>query len=331
MIILSLIIPVYNVEKYIKSCLDSIFSQDTDLDMYEVIIVNDGTPDNSMVIVDEFANKYNNITIINQENQGLSAARNAGITIARGEYIWFIDSDDTISPNILNALISGFLQKDVDIVGMDITQISESTGDQKTQLTSIDSKHINSMLSGAEFSECKMHFAPIQRFVFKRAFLMKYNLLFMRDIYHEDVEFACRALYLADNVYISNTIGYEYLMRTAGSIMASYKIKRSYDLMKIATSLKNFRDENITSKREINIFNRKILFCYIHAIVMARGNTENIEFENFLKEHREHLKEGLIYSFSLTPFSLKKIIEGFLLRFKPLWLISYNEWKNNLK
>lgn len=84
---LSIIIPIYNVENYIDRCLNSIFSQDSTINDYEVICVNDGTPDKSMDIINRYADKYGNIRIINQENKGLSVARNAGLNSPRKIYM----------------------------------------------------------------------------------------------------------------------------------------------------------------------------------------------------------------------------------------------------
>ena len=95
---LSIIVPVYNVERYVGRCLESIFASGAEKNAnVEVIVVNDGTPDDSMTIVDEFASKHSNLFIINQENAGPGAARNAGLRIARGKYVWFVDSDDYVS------------------------------------------------------------------------------------------------------------------------------------------------------------------------------------------------------------------------------------------
>ena len=96
---LSIVIPIYNVEKYIDRCLNSIFSQDVSPENLEVICVNDGPPENSMQIVNCYANKYANLHIVNQQNQGLSVARNGGMAIAKGDYLWFVDSDDYVTDN----------------------------------------------------------------------------------------------------------------------------------------------------------------------------------------------------------------------------------------
>ena len=91
--ILSIIIPVYKVEKYVRKTLESVFSENFSDNEVEVIVVNDGTPDRSMDIVNEFVS-HKSLRIINQENQGLSGARNTGIKAAKGKYVWFVDSDD---------------------------------------------------------------------------------------------------------------------------------------------------------------------------------------------------------------------------------------------
>ena len=98
---LSIIVPVYNVEKYIRPCLESIFFQGLNEKDYEVIVVNDGTRDRSMEVVDSFQTAHSNMTIIHQENQGLSIARNTGMKHAKGDYIAFLDSDDILAKNSL--------------------------------------------------------------------------------------------------------------------------------------------------------------------------------------------------------------------------------------
>ena len=96
---LSIIVPVYNVEKYIRPCIESLFYQGLDDADFEVIIVNDGTPDKSMEMIADIIQQHDNITVINQENQGLSVTRNNGIALAKGDYILMPDSDDLLIDN----------------------------------------------------------------------------------------------------------------------------------------------------------------------------------------------------------------------------------------
>lgn len=103
-LILSIIVPVYNVEKYLRDCLESLLMQDLSEDEYEIICVDDGSKDSSPAILDEYAEKHANIRVIHKQNGGVSSARNVGIEAAKGEYLWFVDSDDCIMPNCLGQL-----------------------------------------------------------------------------------------------------------------------------------------------------------------------------------------------------------------------------------
>ena len=98
---ISFIVPVYNTEKYLYACLDSLLDQDLSPDEYEIICINDGSTDNSLAVLKKYEAEYKNIFVINQRNSGVCQARNAGLLKAKGEYIWFIDSDDVIEKHSL--------------------------------------------------------------------------------------------------------------------------------------------------------------------------------------------------------------------------------------
>ena len=113
---LSIIVPVYNVEKYIERCLLSLLNQDIPKSEYEIIVVNDGTPDNSADIAQSIADKNENIIVIHRENGGLSAARNTGMEHVHGEYVMFVDSDDYIEPNVLASIFKSANSGNVDML-----------------------------------------------------------------------------------------------------------------------------------------------------------------------------------------------------------------------
>ena len=122
---LSIIIPVYNADKFLTQCLESLCNQDLPSSDYEIIIINDGSSDGSSKIIQDFQEKQSNIIAINQENKGVSAARNAGLEIAKGEYITFIDADDFIQPNALLSIIKYLEKKQLDILYCKIEIITE--------------------------------------------------------------------------------------------------------------------------------------------------------------------------------------------------------------
>ena len=105
---LSIVIPAYNVEQYIGNCLDSIFNQQIETDMLEVIVVNDGSKDGTEDIIKQYASQHPNLIYISQENQGQSVARNTGLKRATGDLIWYVDSDDATTENSIQTIFSYF-------------------------------------------------------------------------------------------------------------------------------------------------------------------------------------------------------------------------------
>ena len=118
---LSFIVPVYNVAPYLRKCVDSLIAQD--YDDYEIILVDDGSTDECPQICDELAAAYENIRVIHQENAGLSAARNAGLKVAKGEYICFVDSDDYWEENVLGGLMEQVEREKLDVLRFDYQNV----------------------------------------------------------------------------------------------------------------------------------------------------------------------------------------------------------------
>ena len=133
---LSIIVPIYNVEKFVRPCMESIFRQGLDEDCFEVIAVNDGSTDNSIKVIDELLEKHHNISIVNQSNQGLSAARNTGIEKASGKYILFVDSDDLLIDNTLSTLLQEALKAHPDMLVADYIKMNQQQIERRKSLSS---------------------------------------------------------------------------------------------------------------------------------------------------------------------------------------------------
>lgn len=191
MLLLSIIVPVYNVEKYIRPCLESIFHQGLNENAFEVIIVNDGTKDQSMEMIQDIINLHSNITVINQENQGLSVARNNGIAAAKGEYIMMPDSDDLLVENSLKPLLEIALETKVDLVVADFINMTdeeiEQNKDRPLQKTVFNYRQ----KTGEELllQDLNPYQCYVWRTLFRREFLIKNNLSFVPGIYIQDVPF----------------------------------------------------------------------------------------------------------------------------------------------
>ena len=115
-IILSIIIPFYNVEEYFERCLNSIFSQNVLSEHFEVVAINDGSTDRSLEIAQQIATQQSNLIVVSQENKGQSAARNYGVRLAHGKYIWYVDSDDWIDQDFIKNLLEVAVDTGADIV-----------------------------------------------------------------------------------------------------------------------------------------------------------------------------------------------------------------------
>ena len=180
---ISIIVPVYNVEDYLRQCLDSCVHQNLQSSDYEIIIVNDGSPDNSHEIIKEFDNKYKNIVVINKENGGLSSARNAGFRIAKGDFIWFVDSDDWIQENCLCKVLEGLTPK-IDLLALN-TYLCKSN-EQKPIIRDLK---VGPLYEGKDifYRSFIYPYSAVQFYIFNRQFLKDYGILFKEGIVYEDI------------------------------------------------------------------------------------------------------------------------------------------------
>ena len=237
---LSLIIPVYNVEQYIARCLQSCLCQPhVTADDYELVIVNDGTQDHSMDIVEELTQSHTNVTLIHQQNQGLSMARNAGLKVAKGEYVWFIDSDDWIEENCLHEIISRLCETKVDILQLQYRNVYTNGTPSDEHYATIDG-----IQKSKDWFVQNSYHAAVPFMVYRKALLEENHLQFFPGIYHEDSEFKPRVVYLADTCASYDKVAYNYFKGNSSSITAVLKLKNGLDLFTVMNRLATFVDEH---------------------------------------------------------------------------------------
>lgn len=236
---LSIIIPVYNVAPYVRKCVESVLAQDLDPQEYEVILVDDGSTDGSGEICDSLTpgpspeERGVNVVVIHQENQGLSAARNAGIAVAKGKYIQFVDSDDYLEPNVLGGLVEQMEREQLDVLRFDYqnTRISAecTMHDARWDARNVQYEvfepyktprqvdQCTEIVDGETYLNTRMGYACYAwQFMIRRELLD--NCIFTPGIYLEDTEWTPRLLMKAKRVNATTTIVYNYLTRD-GSIM----------------------------------------------------------------------------------------------------------------
>lgn len=234
----SVIIPVYNVEKYLNHCLDSVIIQ-TYHD-YEIICINDGSTDNCPVILNEYAEENDKIRIINQENKGLSAARNRGIKEAKGDYLFFLDSDDWIETNTLEVLEKQLVNNDYDVLCFKGKIYNEAE-----KIYIYDEDLDEEVLGGWDYYNKyalklrNFHFVSSVLRLYKRQFLLENKLFFKEGIFHEDNLFTPIVCYNAKSIKIINQTLYAYRIR-GGSITQKMDFKKLIDKITIANTLSSF-------------------------------------------------------------------------------------------
>ena len=316
---LSIIIPMYNVEKYIGNCLDSILNSDLPEGDYEVIIVNDGSTDNSPIIAQKYVSRCPHFIYLTQENQGQSVARNYGVRNASGEYVWFIDSDDKIDKNInqiLNKIdelgkpdLFSFYLRYVTEDDVFITKAFKFPGEY------------NKVLSGKEAVINGYQPSSVCVFFIKKTYLDTEELSFYPGIYHQDSEFTYRMMSHAQRVYFSEYVPYIYIKHENTVVTSTSKekvLKKKLDDIIIIKSFqklsRDFHDSDPVLSKVITNHCNGMIFGIVYSLYKdkKKGKSEGIN-----KTVLNELKENNLYPLKGPFDSWKKRIASIFLNIEP--------------
>lgn len=255
--LISVIIPVYNVEEYLRECIDSVLSQT--YENYEIILVDDGSTDNSGRICDEYAEKNDKISVIHKQNGGLSDARNKGLSLAKGEYIYFLDSDDYIISECFAELVSIIEKENSDFVFFDAKSFEHSNKSFNIEQRYIRKKEYGTAKGEAVLSALfnnKDYHSPVQMYFYKKAFLIENELSFLSGVVYEDSLFSYKAFCLAN--YVTHISKSFYCRRyRANSIMTSQKSKKYFE------SICRVYEEVLEFSKKENKFHLEVAQKYI--------------------------------------------------------------------
>ena len=295
MISLSIIVPVYNVEKYIRPCIDSIFNQGLEEDCFEVIIINDGTKDKSMEMIADIISRHHNITVINQENQGLSVVRNTGIAAAKGEYILMPDSDDLLIEHSLKPLLEIALATKDDLVVADFLKMSdEEIEHSKTHPIEQKKEFEYQEKTGEQLflEDLNQYQCVVWRTLYRRAFLIENNLKFVPGIYIQDVPFT-NECYLKAGKCIKTSWLLNIYRRGHESATSSFNIKKLKDFsIALAKTWELTRLEGLSSSTQFklrqNVYNSFSLIAWI-TTNQIKNASERKEVLDFLKQQAPDL------------------------------------------
>lgn len=222
---LSIVVPIYKVEQYLSKCVDSLLNQDLSSEEYEIILVDDGSPDQCGDICEKYAANYTHVKVVHRENGGLSAARNSGIAHAQGRFVQFVDSDDYLEPNVLRPLIEKMEADDLDILRFNYQNVNENyVVFEPNKISKPFVDYRDEVCNGLTFLTDRLGFGCYAwQFVIRHELLD--GCLFKEGIYFEDTEWTPRLMLKARRVTSMDLMVYNYLMRE-GSITQSVDEKK---------------------------------------------------------------------------------------------------------
>ena len=286
---LSIIVPVYNVEKYVRTSIESIYKQGLDEKSFEVIIVNDGSTDHSMEMITDFIATHQNIAVINQENQGLSDARNYGIKVAKGEYILMPDSDDILIEDSLKPLLEKTLETKVDLVIADfLTMTDEEIDDFYKKEFKQPEPQFKKVVGEQIYLELlNPHQCFVWRTLYRREFLVTEDLISYPGIRYQDIPFT-HECYLKANNCIRTNILLNIYRKWPGSSTNAYKFDNTkHFITAIALTWKLRQIEGLSSdlryKLEENVYIsfRSMIYDTLHGIKDKKDRYVLMNYINF--------------------------------------------------
>lgn len=300
----SVIVPVYNVEKYLTECLESLLNQNFEKD-FEIICINDGSTDGSSNILNKYS-LHEKITVISQENQGLSKARNLGIKVAKGDFLMFIDSDDYLANrNVISVLYNEMLKEDLDFVAGAV-QFSYPNPKKDFKVSYpqnlLNKAHIGSLLFESLMNKVDYLSIPCNK-MYKKDFLSINNIFFYEGIIYEDVEFTVKCYFNAKKVKLLNEATFVYRQRENSITNNDILFKEKYkDYLFVAESLIELNNV-YQSKAIIQL----VLYLYV-VLIKNRKQLKNLG----IYEVSQSIKKNKIWWLFLKSNKLKYQLFGLI-------------------
>lgn len=278
-VLLSIVVPVYDVEQYLPRCIDSILKQSfTD---FELILVNDGSPDNCPIICDEYAEKDSRIKVIHKKNAGVSDARNVGINKASGKYISFIDSDDFIIDTTYEKLLFKAEKNDLDIItGNQIKYYNENNQSPKGNRRSFANELMNgtSFLTKSYREKAMLH--VVTNSIYRLDLIKANNLYFKKGIVHEDNLWVPQVFLKAERVMYYDIDFYMHFQREGSITKSKDKTKNGIDLVNVCYELEEIY-KDIPEEDIRDILNDVLVSSYLRAVCIGRLTRK--EYSNIIK------------------------------------------------
>lgn len=328
---ISVIIPVYNVEDYLGACLESVLNQS--FEDIEVICINDGSTDNSLEILEDYARNDNRIRILTQENKGLGASRNRGLKESQGKYVYFIDSDDYIELNALEKLHNSAIDNNSDIV---IFKFQTFAGDKKEVGFKLDK-----IFGDIDYGHFKFTYRDVMHHVlnsaysacaklYKKQFLDSFDdFYFPEDVYYEDVLFHVKAMIRASAISFVPEELYNYRVNPAS---ISNSNENPFDIFKVIDMVESF-----LRQQDYDEFETEFIIFKISQTLQYMFSSQSNDYFNRAKDEFKQMEiknENLIKKHWIDSYKLvrdSENLEDFLLNYYNKQISDLTKQNNDLK
>lgn len=311
--LISLIVPFYNCEKYIEECIKSLINQD--YDNIEIILINDGSTDLSREIAKRYAEKDKRIRVVEQENSGVSVARNKGMELAKGEYIAFVDADDFIEKNYISFLYGLITNNNVDIsVSLGIRKFDKYGREKKTKEQMQQSIILDKIKATEELLYYNIGVQPFNKLI-SRNLINKNNIKFEESIaYGEDFIFNIDCFINANAVAVGDKIIYNYRVDNENSAMTKLKPRLIKDNIKAQEIIKNKIEKRNINLKKACCYAKWHTYCDCLNTIVGCG--EKKKYKNEYNMLKNICKKYAIYGLK-AKISKKEKIKCLLYLFSP--------------
>lgn len=305
---LSIIVPLYNSAKWLDKCLTSLVQQDIPDSEYEVICVNDGSPDNSEEIALSYARKYKQIKVFSQENKGASGARNTGLRKAIGQYITFVDPDDYVEPNGYGRLIRQMEDENLDMLRFNYQMVDEQYNvvDKPKGAQLID--YSSEIMEGNKFLGQRLGLACfIWTFIYRTSLLKDNGIWFCEGDYYDDTPWTPRVCRAASRVNSVDVVQYYYLQREGSLVKSSdpKSIKKKMDGRFLLIDLLQEQMRSVNDKDAMNWYQGMMAHVVLGALTsVATNDFENV---NAVVSKLKNLKVFPLSYYNSLPNVVKKL------------------------
>jgi len=258
---ISVIVPIYNVEKYLDKCIESILGQKfTD---FELLLINDGSTDNSRNICDEYALRDSRIRVFHKTNGGVSSARNIGLKNAKGKYVNFIDSDDWIECDMFLTINKIAQEKDIDIIQFGYKKIYSTSHKEYNQKSFL---YFDSLKQYAD-SNC-FNYTVFSYFI-KKNIIDDFHIRFSEEIkYAEDQEFAIKCISFSNNIQVLPNLFYNYLVRENSAMSQKANLNMATNHILVTQNLINYQKQVPESSLPFfNKYTRQVLKAFFSILI----------------------------------------------------------------